>query len=279
MKKFVLPFLLMVFSLQLIAQEYHLQSQNQKENFSFYLNTGVKGKGAFVQYEEHKEKIALQLVSYKVLHSNIDDHPVEATYVWNEIINGKINGQYGITKDPYFIYKCWYKRNTDGKKFELMQIPEKSTNLSDDYRLLLHDVFISYDRYEEDYVNFYYTTGLGQTANLETNDKVERLGRTAHVEDYNFDGYDDVAFSIPDAGMGVYHTYEIFIYNTATKKFVKLAEPDYSNSKCSALCDVEVNTKTKTLSSSCRGGARWWKDIYQYKKGKLVWVKSSEVKE
>ncbi|ULT41228.1 hypothetical protein KRR40_42165 [Niabella defluvii] len=43
--------------------------------------------------------------------------------------------------------------------------------------------------------------------------------RQSYIADYNFDGYDDVAFSVADAGMGVYRQFTIYLYNPDTNSF------------------------------------------------------------
>lgn len=44
-------------------------------------------------------------------------------------------------------------------------------------------------------------------------------GGSPTIADYNFNGFDNVAFSIPDAGMGVYRTFSIYLYNPKSKRF------------------------------------------------------------
>ncbi len=99
--------------------------------------------------------------------------------------------------------------------------------------------------------------------------------RQSHIADYNFDGYDDVGFSVADAGMGVYQQYTIYLYNPQYHQFYPLEEPEYTEKvKCSCFCDVALDEKKKELRTSCRGGARWWHDIWRFTNGKLEWVSS-----
>ncbi|MFD1601352.1 XAC2610-related protein [Flavobacterium artemisiae] len=101
-------------------------------------------------------------------------------------------------------------------------------------------------------------------------------GKESHLEtaDYNFDGHPDFTYYHSDDGMGVYSIYQIFIFNSKTKNFELLKFPESSNAKCDMFCDVKVDKTKKTLSSSCRGGARWHTDVWKFDKNKkLILVK------
>lgn len=94
---------------------------------------------------------------------------------------------------------------------------------------------------------------------------------TMVVDDYNFDGYQDLAVHQADAGMGVYEVYSLYIYNPKTNQFNLLEIPENPKANCSYLCDLKIDRKNKRLISSCRGGAKWHKDYWVFnKKGRLV---------
>ncbi|WP_309608992.1 XAC2610-related protein [Flavobacterium sp.] len=91
------------------------------------------------------------------------------------------------------------------------------------------------------------------------------------IEDYNFDGFKDFSYSHVDDGMGVYTIYQIFIYNKKTNQFQELQIPNGFKTNCDQFCDVVINKKRKTISSSCRGGAKWHTDIWKFdKNGKMI---------
>lgn len=112
-------------------------------------------------------------------------------------------------------------------------------------------------------------TGKTQTIN---NIGVSITGKPSHLEinDYNFDGYTDFASFRTDDGMGVYTIYQIFIYNPKTKSFESLEFPTNYNPKCDMFCDVKVDKIKKTLTSSCRGGARTHNDVWKYDQNKKL---------
>ena len=119
-----------------------------------------------------------------------------------------------------------------------------------------------------------------QTGNLQIIKNVETsiTGKPTHLEinDYNFDGFTDFATYHTDDGMGVYTIYQIFIFNPKTKKFDTLKFPTNYNPKCDMFCDIKVDKIKKTLSSSCRGGARNHNDIWKYDKNKKLILLKTE---
>ncbi|UUF15274.1 MULTISPECIES: XAC2610-related protein [Flavobacterium] len=90
------------------------------------------------------------------------------------------------------------------------------------------------------------------------------------VNDYNFDGFTDFASFHTDDGMGVYTIYQIFIFNPKTKQFDSLNFPSNFSPKCDMFCDVKIDKIKKTLTSSCRGGARNHTDVWKYDKNKKL---------
>lgn len=103
-------------------------------------------------------------------------------------------------------------------------------------------------------------------------------GKPTHLEvnDYNFDGFTDFAAFHTDDGMGVYTIYQIFIFNQKTKNFETLKFPTNFNPKCDMFCDIKVDKTKKTLSSSCRGGARTHNDIWKYDRNKKLILAKTE---
>ncbi|WP_184159278.1 XAC2610-related protein [Flavobacterium nitrogenifigens] len=112
-------------------------------------------------------------------------------------------------------------------------------------------------------------TGKTQTIK---NIGVSITGKPSHLEinDYNFDGYTDFASFRTDDGMGVYNIYQIFIFNPKTKNFENLEFPTNFNPKCDMFCDVKIDKIKKTLTSSCRGGARTHNDVWKYDQNKKL---------
>lgn len=103
-------------------------------------------------------------------------------------------------------------------------------------------------------------------------------GKDSYLEtnDYNFDGFTDFASFHTDDGMGVYSIYQIFIFNPQTQQFDLLEFPTNFNPKCDMFCDVKVDKTKKTLTSSCRGGARTHNDIWKYDHNKKLILSKTE---
>lgn len=273
MIKKILPIivLVMMFS-EVSAQPFSLKSTGETKAFRLNIYYGDEGKGAFVQYRGQQGIIRLKIKSRsqqgKTGHSKI-------TYVWDEVLEGKLTGSYGLTQEADKLSAAWYKRNKDGKQFQLEHAPDQQAHTEPD-KYLLNGVLISFYHTSNELLTFSYPDGSTKTSQLPGFDQPDPR-RQGSIADYNFDGYDDVAFSIPDAGMGVYRTFDIFLYNPKSKRFQTLAEPNDPKANCSGLCDVTLDQRNKLLMTSCRGGSTWWKDVYRFSNGnKLVWVSSGK---
>ena len=103
-------------------------------------------------------------------------------------------------------------------------------------------------------------------------------GKDSHLvtNDYNFDGFADFASFHTDEGMGVYSIYQVFIFNPKTQQFEILELPTNFESKCDMFCDIKVDKTKKTLTSSCRGGARTHYDIWKYDHNKKLILSKTE---
>ncbi|TKC09203.1 XAC2610-related protein [Pedobacter frigoris] len=273
MIKKILPIivLVMMFS-EVIAQPYSLKSTGGAKAFRLNIYYGTEGKGGFVQYRGQQGIIPLKVKSHRQQGKTGYS---KTTYVWDEVYDGKLTGSYGLTQEADKLSGAWYKRNKDGRQFQLEHVADQDAHTGID-KYLLHGVLISFYHTTDELLLFSYPDGSTKTSQLPGFDQPGPR-RQGSIADYNFDGYDDVAFSIPDAGMGVYRTFDIFLYSPKSKRFQILAEPNDSKANCSGLCDVTLDQKNKLLMTSCRGGATWWKDVYRFSNtNKLVWVSSGK---
>lgn len=119
----------------------------------------------------------------------------------------------------------------------------------------------------------------GKEQELALTESMTRTDRKITFADYNFDGLRDFSVSVPDDGMGVYHIYDVFLYDRQKKTFYPLPFPSDGPVQCDQFCDLKINSGNKTLSSTCRGGADWHKDVFRYgKDGSLQVVPPKERK-
>lgn len=279
MKKLFLLFAAVFSTVILHAQPLSLKSVDADKEFRLMLYYGNAGKGAFVQYEGKKDIIPLRVKSYILdtlqVHNN---QPARHYFVWDEMVNGKVKGTYKLMQMNNIIDDAMYiSENRRYFQLDLTEVHDEKEDGNDKY--LLHDALISFNHFYNNNLLIEYPDGKKMTAELPFPDSPDAVQQSI-IEDYNFDGYDDLAFAIPDAGMGVYHTFTIYLYNPKKKRFEKLKEPDYSQSGCSCLCDVYVNKEKKLLQSSCRGGASWHQDLYRFdKNGILKWMRTRDLEE
>lgn len=217
----------------------------------------------------------MRIKSYRVDASGRSDgQPDLTTYIWDEMVAGKVNDQYGLTKSVNLVKNIWYLRKKDGRRFELKYLKNKEDNGNSS--LIVHGALINFNRISNNKLEIKYPNRQITSVVLPNVDSPD-ASRQSYIEDYNFDGYDDLGFSISDAEMGVYRTFGIWLYNPISKQFEKMVEPDYTNAECSELCNVTLDKKKRLLYSTCRGGARWWQDTYQFStKNRLIWISSKE---
>ncbi|WP_073235139.1 XAC2610-related protein [Pedobacter caeni] len=265
--------LCLLFPLAVFGQPFNFKSTGTKKPIELTLGWVANGKGAYVLYKGKTELIPLKLKSYKRDTSKRSDpQPDVDSYKWEEMYQGKVTGEYGVTVMLKSISDMYYIRHSDGKRFSFNYV-EDTKSYDGKATVLLHGVRLDYAVYDTDELRFGYPDRSIKDLSLTA--LPDGGARRAVVADYNFDGIDDVAFSVPDGGMGVYRIYDIFIYNPVSKKFTQLQLPKVGKMVCDGLCDVRIDKKHKQLTTSCRGGASWHMDYYRYDKvGKLVWLKS-----
>lgn len=276
MHLFIKLFLLLLhlYCAQLSAQPFLLKSVPKDPSFSLKIYYGSKGKGAFVQYSGQKGIIPLEVKSY--LRGSANSHngqQGEDVLVWNELVNGKISGTYSLREGLRYVTDAWYQRSRDNRRFELKEQQQKGKYDGVD-KYLLHGTLVEFNHYYNDTLIFRYPD---KTVSALILPEIMQPGgaRQSHIADYNFDGYDDLAFSVADAGMGVYQQFIIYLYHPQYRQFYPMDEPDYSDkANCSCLCNVSIDEEKKELRTSCRGGARWWQDVWRFQNRKLVWVRS-----
>ncbi len=117
----------------------------------------------------------------------------------------------------------------------------------------------------------------GESRQIEVSEGNEPLVGQFVAEDFNFDGYPDLAV-LTAAGM-VNQIYDIFLYRPNDKTFEPLLMPRQGPaSNCGKLLDVTVLPDAQTLSSSCRSGPTWYADAYRYAQdGRLYFYGSTRV--
>lgn len=153
----------------------------------------------------------------------------------------------------FFSFPCYSQKNIGFSQKDKTQITIKSIN---------------------DFEKLEITNSKNSKVQIIDSIETSITGKEMHVaiEDYNFDGCKDFALYRTDDEMGVYSIYQIFIYNPINRQFRKLKVPLNANAECDEFCDIQINKKTKTLQSACRGGAGWHTDIWKFDKNKNLIV-------
>ena len=137
---------------------------------------------------------------------------------------------------------------------------------------LLHEVQIHYYVFYEDNLNFLYPDK--QQTKFILSKLKEDSARHLEINDYNFDGVDDIAFGVDIfiEDKVVFETQEIFLYNPTNTRFEKLPIPKTSASNY--FNDLKMDHKHKTVITKSKIGNTWKSFTYKFDEmGKLVLVK------
>lgn len=87
-------------------------------------------------------------------------------------------------------------------------------------------------------------------------------GTGVDSEDYNFDGYPDLAVS---AMLGqVNEAVLVFVFDPAHRRFRALTAPTRPAVQCEGFFNLTPDKQQRSLTSSCRGGPMWYADVYRY---------------
>jgi len=214
-------------------------------------------------------------LKFKALDIDSDDRasgqPDFYHYKYTEMYNGKATGEYGITEWPRNVDDIYYIRYKDGKKFKFDLVEDEGIN-DGKSMALLHGIQIHYYSFYGDNLRFVYPDSHQE--NLILSRFAKDKARHLEINDYNFDGLDDIAFG-KDSFNGqkvVFDIHEIFIYNASKKCFEKLQIP--KSGTLNYFSDLKLNTKRKELTTKTKIGDRWNSYTYRFDKmGKLVLIK------
>lgn len=108
----------------------------------------------------------------------------------------------------------------------------------------------------------------------------ENASPVFQVNDFNYDGHDDLAVGI-SAGM-VDQSFDLYLYQPNTKSFARFEIPVELTDRlnCQGFWSIELRPKDKAIFSTCRGGPRWYHDILRIEPDGSVWIsEQTEVSE
>lgn len=113
----------------------------------------------------------------------------------------------------------------------------------------------------------------GQTVLLLSTDEVmEGKDSFFAEEDYDFDGYQDLAVGVPIGMANISH--ELYLYDPDTTSYKLFQIPDdvARELNCGGLWHIERLPEQRALQSGCRSGAHWHYDILQIEPDRSVWI-------
>lgn len=92
------------------------------------------------------------------------------------------------------------------------------------------------------------------------------------VDDFDFDGYQDLMVPTATGYGGVNWFYDLYRYQAPSRSFRPLERDDEGD-----FCNPEELAAEKTLRTPCKDGPAWYDDAYKFAAGKLYHYRSTEL--
>jgi len=265
----VLQNIIILFLVLPFAPKAQMQLKSVGSTKPFYLELGYQDrKGGYVWYKGQQQPMALKFKSLDIDSSErASGQPDFYHYKFLEIYQGKVTGEYGFTEWPRNLDDIYYLRYKDSKRFKLSLIEDNVyTGKS---MVLANDVQFHYYITYKDSLTIRHKDGTSHDYLLSALDEENDRVRYVSIADYNFDGIADVSFSVTD-GQGANTVYDVFIYDSRTKKFNQLQLPKGAND-CGYFINLKRDLTRKQLSTTCKSNGSWKGYAYKFNHlGKLV---------
>lgn len=113
----------------------------------------------------------------------------------------------------------------------------------------------------------------GQRTSLATDDDMLDGGEPRFKqEDYNADGFTDLAVGIPAGPVDV--SYALYLYDAKSTSYKPFTLPPAVSNKqnCEGFWNITLTPQRKAVRSECRGGARQHHDVLQFEPDGSVWI-------
>ena len=113
----------------------------------------------------------------------------------------------------------------------------------------------------------------GQRTSLATDDDMLDGGEPRFKqEDYNADGFADLAVGIPAGPVDV--SYAVYLYDPKSTSYKPFKLPPAVSNKqnCEGFWNITLTPQRKAVRSECRGGARQHHDVLQFEPDGSVWI-------
>jgi hypothetical protein len=95
------------------------------------------------------------------------------------------------------------------------------------------------------------------------------------VDDFNFDGFTDLAIPTGDGYGGVNYFYDLYAYQPAQRRFQRLEIKNDPSGDF--LCNPRLEVFTRTIWTDCKSGPKWFGSDYRFLHGKPYLWRSAEM--
>lgn len=94
------------------------------------------------------------------------------------------------------------------------------------------------------------------------------------VDDFNFDGFIDIGIPTGIGYGGVNYFYDFFTFERSSRTFKNMDTPDPNTG---GWCNPQLETKTKTIFTSCKSGPKWYGENFRFYRAKPYLYQSGEM--
>ncbi len=112
----------------------------------------------------------------------------------------------------------------------------------------------------------------GRTQRLELTTLGDTIKGALLVDDFNFDGWADIAVPNGIGYGGVNYFYELYAFQPSKSKFMRL---EFLSD--AGLCNPVIRTATRTIEMDCKSGPRYYATDYRFSRGKPYVYRTGEM--
>ncbi len=92
------------------------------------------------------------------------------------------------------------------------------------------------------------------------------------AEDWNFDGFTDIAVPTQSGYGGVNYFYDLYVFQPSKSRFAPVEFPNGGQ-----LCNPRLGTQTRTVETDCKDGPKWYAQDFRFNRGRSYTYRSADM--